>query len=122
MANSSNQLIQYSIYFWANLPIFASISHKQKHSTLGTTMKILSLVSLLFFKMIKRSDSVRLSHIVIMRTAPHALYDKSVLMMFDLNIITPPALFELAEQGRVVGCGTDSLNNVVIVLFMISPW
>ena len=85
-------------------------------------MKILSLASLLFFKMLKRSDYVRLSHIVIMRTAPHALYDKSVLMMFDLNIITPPALFELAEQGRVVGCGTDSLNNVVIVLFMISPW
>ena len=74
--------------------------------------------------MIKRSDYDRLSHIVIMRTAPHALFenDKSVLMMFDLIIITPPALFEVAEQGRVVGCGTDSLNNVVIVLFMISPW
>ena len=41
-------------------------------------------------------------------------------MIFDLNIITPPALFEVAEQGRVVGCGTDSLNNVVIVLFMFS--
>ena len=40
-------------------------------------------------------------------------------MIFDLNIITPPALFEVAEQGRVVGCGTDSLNNVGIVLFMI---
>ena len=71
--------------------------------------------------MIKLSDYDRLSHIEIMRTAPHALFefDKSVLMIIE-NIITPPALFEVAEQGRVVGCGTDSLNNVVIVLFMFS--
>ena len=41
-------------------------------------------------------------------------------MLIDFNIIiTPPALFEVAEQGRVVGCGTDSLNKVVIVQFMI---
>ena len=72
--------------------------------------------------MIKLSDYATLSHIVIMSTAPHALfeYDKSVVMIIDLKIITPPALFEVAEQGRVVGCGTDSLNNVVIVLFMFS--
>ena len=38
-------------------------------------------------------------------------------MLIDFNIIiTPPALFEVAEQGRVVGCGTDSLNNVVIMI------
>ena len=73
LANSSNQLyIQYSIYFWANLPIFVSISHKREHSTLRTIMKILSLAPLLFFKTIKLSDYDRLSHILIMRTAPHA--------------------------------------------------